>query len=196
MRVGVDFDNTIVCYDTVFHGTAVRHGLISAGCGATKTEVRDFLRQQGREDDWTVLQGLVYSAGMTEAAPFAGVVEFLRSPPAHIDVMIVSHRTRKPYRGDADLHAAARDWIARHQLSWMLDGGKVHFEESREAKFAKLDMLGCEVFIDDLPEFLVDPAFPRGVRRILFDPGNLYPDMADYARSADWDSIVERLGGR
>jgi hypothetical protein len=26
MRVGVDFDNTIVCYDRVFHDVAVRQG--------------------------------------------------------------------------------------------------------------------------------------------------------------------------
>ena len=28
MRIGVDFDNTIVCYDTLFHRLAVEEGLI------------------------------------------------------------------------------------------------------------------------------------------------------------------------
>jgi len=31
MRIGVDFDNTVICYDKVFHAAAVEKGLIPGG---------------------------------------------------------------------------------------------------------------------------------------------------------------------
>lgn len=193
MRIGVDFDNTIVCYDTVFHETALKHGLIPHDCGVSKTEVRDFLRADGREDDWTVLQGVVYSDGMGLARPFTGAIEFLLNPPGGHEAIVVSHRTRRPYRGDADLHTAAKSWLAQHGLGGFLAKGQVHFEETREAKFSKIAALGCDLFIDDLPEFLTDAAFPKDVDRILFDPANLHADSEFYFRCTDWMAVTERV---
>jgi len=51
MVLGVDFDNTIVRYDDLFHRVAVERGLVPATVPARKNDVRDFLRQQGRERD-------------------------------------------------------------------------------------------------------------------------------------------------
>jgi len=196
IRIGVDFDNTIVCYDTVFHRTAVEHGLVPSSCGTSKTEVRDFLRACGREDDWTALQGLAYGDGMMLAHAFDGALDFLLSPPEGAVVTIISHRTRRPYRGDADLHAAARDWIERNGLRVLLDGNAVFFEETRNAKFARISALACDLFIDDLPEFLSDPAFPSNVRRILFDPANLHPEASVYSRCRSWRQVAERASVR
>ncbi|NDC62910.1 MAG: aminoglycoside phosphotransferase family protein, partial [Planctomycetia bacterium] len=44
------------------------------------------------------------------------------------------------------------------------------FEETKEAKLARIAAIGCTQFVDDLPELLVHPQFPAGVRRVLFDP--------------------------
>ena len=62
MRIGIDFDNTIACYDGVFHAAAVARGLIPAEIPTDKTSVRNHLRAIGREPDWTELQGYVYGA--------------------------------------------------------------------------------------------------------------------------------------
>ena len=78
MRIGVDFDNTIVCYDGLFHRVALEQGLIPASLPANKGGVRDYLRQIGREDDWTAMQGTVYGARMLEASAFPGVLDFFR----------------------------------------------------------------------------------------------------------------------
>jgi hypothetical protein len=32
MRIGLDFDNTIICYDAVFASAAVERGLLPPGC--------------------------------------------------------------------------------------------------------------------------------------------------------------------
>ena len=53
MRIGIDFDNTIVSYDALFHKVAREAGLVPESVAATKVAVRDYLREIGREDDWT-----------------------------------------------------------------------------------------------------------------------------------------------
>ncbi|NBT14701.1 MAG: haloacid dehalogenase-like hydrolase, partial [Planctomycetia bacterium] len=114
--IGVDFDNTIVCYDEVFQRVALEQGLVPPHAATSKTAIRDHLRSMGQEDGWTELQGTVYGPRMIDAAPFPGVLEFFAAcRTAGQAVAIVSHRTRFPYLGERhDLHAAARDWLARH----------------------------------------------------------------------------------
>ena len=109
MRVGVDFDNTIVCYDDVFHRVAVEWGLIPAEIAASKGAVRDYLRAEGREDTWIEVQGYVYGNRFREAPPFPGVTEFFnRCEEQAVPISIISHRTRYPFAGPRyDLHEAA-----------------------------------------------------------------------------------------
>src|SRR5262245_9514091 len=113
MRVGIDFDNTIVGYDALFHRAAVEQGLVPPELSATKVAVRDHLRSIGREDEWTELQGHVYGPRMGEAAPFPGVLNFFRwARDLRLELTIVSHRTRHPFIGPKhDLHEAARGWV-------------------------------------------------------------------------------------
>ena len=40
MRIGVDLDNTIVCYDGLFQRVAVREGLVPADCHTLQKFVR------------------------------------------------------------------------------------------------------------------------------------------------------------
>ena len=176
MRLGVDFDNTVVCYDWVFYTTACEQALVPPHTPPNKEAVRDCLRSQGQEEEWTRLQGYVYGARMAQAKVFPGVAEFFRECHARaIPVFIVSHKTRHACVGPPyDLHKAAYDWL---RLTGFLDerttglsASSVFFELSREAKLERIARLGCTHFIDDLPECLLDPAFPKGVERILFAP--------------------------
>jgi 5'(3')-deoxyribonucleotidase len=49
------------------------------------------------------------------------------------------------------------------------------------------------VFIDDLPEFLGEPAFPKNVERILFDPSAVHSiDECPFQLARSWREI-ERL---
>lgn len=79
MRIGIDFDNTIVCYDGLFHRIAVEKGWLDSSVSATKQAVRDALRKQGQEEDWIWLQGEVYGARILQATPFPGVWDFLKT---------------------------------------------------------------------------------------------------------------------
>lgn len=202
MIIGVDFDNTIVCYDALFHRAAVERALVPKSVPATKNAVRDYLRRAGREDAWTALQGEVYGARLAEADPFPGALDFFRfCRSARISVRIVSHKTRRPFLGaEHDLHAAARAWLTQHGFFATDDiglaEGDAFFELTKPEKIARIASSGCTAFIDDLPEILGDPAFPAGVARLLFDPTNAHELPPDTRRCRSWTELREHLFAR
>ncbi|HEY3396244.1 MAG TPA: haloacid dehalogenase-like hydrolase [Armatimonadota bacterium] len=191
MRLGVDFDNTLVCYDAGFHRVAVERGLIPADLPVSKYAVRDYLRRGDREEDWTELQGYLYGARLDEAQAFPGALEFLaRCLSEQVSVWIISHKTRYPFRGPQyDLHAAARQWLAEHGLP----ADRVFLELTKADKLARIAALGCTHFVDDLPEFLAEPEFPAGVCRVLFDPHGQHEGETRFPRVASWAELGELL---
>jgi hypothetical protein len=203
MRIGIDFDNTIACYDGVFHAAALERGLIPADIGRDKNSVRDHLNGAGRVDDFTELQGYIYGARMDLVAPYPGFAEFIAAArTAGHELFIVSHKTRHPILGPKhDMHAAARGFLAARGLvgdqASQIDPASVFFELTKEDKVARAAALHCEVFVDDLPEILAMPGFPDGMRRILFDPENQFENSRDHTRnfirSASWAAITADL---
>jgi hypothetical protein len=195
--IGVDFDNTIVCYDELFHKVCRERNLIPADVPVNKSDVRNFLRRTGREDDWTEMQGYVYGARMAEASAFPGVKDFFRAcRSAGHQLNIVSHKTRFPFRGDQhDLHQAAINWLEQEGFFSQADIGmqrtEVFFELTKDAKVQRIGACGCALFIDDLPEFLGEPGFPANVERILFDPHQLYGDDRRFRRMTTWTQAQE-----
>jgi len=194
MRIGIDFDNTIVCYDAVFHRLALERQLISANVPMTKQAVRDELRSNGKEQDWIELQGEVYGARMDEAIPFEGVLEFLRKCDRDGQkYFIVSHKTERPVAGQPyDLHKEAKNWLANHGLPSLNQDG-VYFETIRPLKHDRIKRLGCTHFIDDLPEFLTADQFPQGVERLLFDPMEACEPDSRIFSVKSWESIDRHL---
>jgi hypothetical protein len=184
----------------LFHRVCREAGLIPADVPTSKSAVRDYLRQVGREDDWTEAQGWVYGRRLAEAEPFPGFGRFLElSRDAGNTISIVSHKTRVPYRGEpVDLHAAAYDWL--RSRGFLNLGGTtdqpalpVYFELTKQAKLERIGELGCTHFIDDLPEFLAEPGFPPGVQRILFDPSGAVELPPGTLRVRSWDEAASRF---
>ena len=202
MLLGLDFDNTIVRYDGLFHRLAIERRLVPVGIPATKQAIRDFLRAAGREDDWTELQGLAYGPRITDAEPFPGVKRFLaRCCAAGALVAIISHKTRVPYLGEPhDLHAAAHAFLESHGFFATCDTGlsadHVFLEPTLAGKLARIGNLGCDAFIDDLPEVLTHSAFPDGVRKVLFDPADAHADNPAHTRVSSWAACGDTLLAR
>lgn len=201
MLVGLDFDNTIVCYDRLFHRLARERGLLSDDVPMTKQAVRDHLRSIGREDDWTEMQGIGYGPRIAEAEPFPGVKQFLASAKnAGVRVVVVSHKTRQPYLGEKyDLHAAAHAFLAAHGFYETSGTGlspqSVFLELTKSAKLERIGALGCEAFVDDLPEFLAEPGFPAMTRQVLFDPADAHASSAGILRARSWDDAARIVLG-
>ena len=195
--IGIDFDNTIVCYDPIFLDVAVDRGLVPENFAPRKEQIRDLLRQQGREDDWTELQGYVYGKYIDRAKPFPGVHGFLsRCREGGASVAVVSHKTKRPFRGPAvDLRSAAKDWLRNQSFldpsKTNLTENQVFFEKTAQAKQKRIIALGCDVFIDDLPEFLATPGFPESLQKVLFDPTGRAAVAPDVVRCRSWPEIAE-----
>lgn len=205
MRIGVDFDNTLACYDGVFHAIALERGLIPASLATDKTSVRDYLRAQGKDAVFTELQGYVYGPGMQHVTPYPGAASVLREfAAAGHSVFLISHKTRSPFAGPAyDLHQWAWHFLARQKLIDVADApfrsADVCFELTREAKLARIVEWECDVFVDDLPEVLAAPGFPATTRAILFDPEQNYLGGVwqhhRFERCTDWFSVGRLVGG-
>jgi hypothetical protein len=198
MLIGIDFDNTIVRYDRLFHLLAMERGLIPPETPVNKTAIRDYLRQAGLEDDWTELQGIAYGPEIARAEPFAGALDFLTACRRRgVATCVISHKTKHPFRGEKhDLHAAARRFLVVHGFlgeETGLGDENVYLELTKEAKLARIASSGCTHFVDDLPELLAVPEFPAGVARYLFDPAEQHADDPLWTRFRTWLELDEML---
>lgn len=199
MHIGIDFDNTIVRYEKVFHKVAVENRLVPSDVRPGKNSVRDYLRQIGREDEWTKLQGLVYGTKMDEAVVFEDVFDFFHwCRQNKNEVSIISHKTRYPYIGPKyDLHMAALEWMEMQGFfepsKLGLSRTQVFLELTKADKIKRIIDIGCTHFIDDLPEFLMEVSFPKNVISILFDPNNNWETGFPFKRFSSWVEILKEL---
>lgn len=197
--LGIDFDNTLVSYDGVFHRVAVDQGLITPDVGRGKDDVRKYLRAAGREDDWTALQGEVYGARMHLASLHDGALDTIRTLIAGgNEVRIISHKTKFPFRGPRhDLHEAARTFLAARGIAGgpgaLLGPEDVFFELTIEDKLARIAGEKCTAFVDDLPEIIEHPRFPRHVRPLLFDPQDAHQAHPHLACVRSWRDVPQAL---
>jgi hypothetical protein len=176
--IGIDLDNTLICYDELFHFVACQEGLIEAASPKNKEQIRDSIRllPQG-ENKWTRLQAIVYGMQMSGAIAFAGCENFLRHCSLRRQkAVIVSHKTRFATLDGlpVDLRAAAIAWMKAKKFfdpdGCGLSPDNVFFESTRLEKIERIRTLGCTHFIDDLMEVFAEPSFPRGVAKFLFAP--------------------------
>jgi hypothetical protein len=179
MIIGLDFDNTIVCYQRALVNLSREIEGLTEDLPRTKIGLRNYLRSQGREDEWTEFQGRLYGPGMEEAAPFEGAVETMKTlqRQGH-KLVIVSHRSKYPYRGTQyNLHHYAESWIRKnlHCHGLFRDGEEiknVDFLEKKDDKLAKIKAHACDFFVDDLPEIIDHQMFPVDTVGILFNSVN------------------------
>jgi hypothetical protein len=198
MRIGIDFDNTLISYDDVFLAAARERDLLGAGFSGNKQALRDAIRLlPDGEAAWQRLQGHVYGKGISGAVMFEGADAFLRRcRDAGHDVFVVSHKTEFGHHdpGRVNLREAALRWMeARGFFApdvYAIPRENVFFEASRAEKLRRIAALDCAYFIDDLEEVLTDPAFPSGVNRVLFGGGG---PSSHYAVCSSWQRISEAV---
>jgi hypothetical protein len=196
MRIGLDFDNTIVCYDQAIALLADELFQLPEELPRTKLALRDFLRARGREQEWTAFQGELYGPGMRYAKPFEGAIQAMQHLVSEGHrLVIVSHRSLKPYEGRPhDLHAAAKNWVRKHLQNVGLfrnDRHDVNFLETREAKLNHISKLGCNAFVDDLPEIFQSPDFQDKIYGILFDPSGAEKAPQRCISITSWHELSE-----
>jgi len=200
MRIGLDLDNTLVAYDQAFLAVGKAEGLLPPEFAGGKAAVKALLLAE-RPDrrSWEALQGQVYGRRLDQAVLYPGVAEFLARCRAEAAALaIVSHKTLLAHHDPlgTNLHEAALAWLERQGFfaasGFGLKEENVFFEATREDKVRRISALGCDVFIDDLPEVLAHALLPRRCRKILFssEPGSA-PEGCE--RYGSWHEITHAL---
>lgn len=202
MIVGVDFDNTLACYDRLFHSLASERSLLAGIVAPDKRSVRDHLRAAGREQAWTALQAVAYGERIGEAEPFAGARSFFAACAQRgVETFVISHKTQRAYAGgEHDLRDAARRWLEHNgffDTGGALTPERVYFEATRSQKIARIAALRCTHFVDDLAEFFDELALPRALGRILFEPnpGATTAAPSGCARARSWEEVASLVLG-
>jgi hypothetical protein len=176
--IGIDFDNTIACYDELMHAIALSRGLIDAAVPVNKKVIRDTIRRlPDGESHWRGVQVTAYGPRMQEARPADGVADFFAEClRRRVPVYIVSHKTEFANFGEpgVNLRVAASAWLDRHGFRV-----PVFFESTRAEKADRIRTLGVTHFVDDLEETFREPGFPKGVRQLLLTPAATWRQIQD-----------------
>tara|TARA_B100000700_G_scaffold331081_1_gene461273 strand:+ start:3783 stop:4388 length:606 start_codon:yes stop_codon:yes gene_type:complete len=197
IRLGLDFDNTLITYDSLFHKIALSQGLIPDTIKKNKTSIRNFLRENGQEEKFTLLQGEVYGARINEADQAVGMLSALGNLSIYnIELFIVSHKTKIPYIGPKyDLHNSAEKWLERNEFfsqeGLAISRNNVYFELTKEEKIKRISTLNCTHYIDDLPEIL--EIINSNTQKILYDPLNTHEKLNKFIKLKDWKDLNEVL---
>ena len=178
--IGIDFDNTIACYDELVHSLALELGLIQPLVAEIKKEVRDAIRSLPEgEIQWQKLQGLLYGPRMESAKVSDGLAAFCREWVGRgAKLYVVSHKTEYANFDETqtNLRQSALAWMAKKGFfgpnGLGLSPQDVFWEDTREEKLNRIRRLGCTHFIDDLEEVLGEPDFPKAVEGVLYAPNH------------------------
>jgi hypothetical protein len=198
-HIGLDLDNTLIDYSAVFGPIAVELGFLPPTFAmASKVEIRRrLLESPDGERQFMRLQGQVYGHYIGLASLYDGVRDFVaRLSAMDVQFSIVSHRTRYGHFDDRriDLRTAASAWLTAHGLvgaKGPVTPDRVFFETGRPEKLARIAERRCDIFIDDLADVLVDPAFPRGTKPFWFAPEGLPSDMRGLSPYRSWPELSQ-----
>lgn len=197
MRVGIDIDNTIICYDGVFASVARLLGH-DIDAGSTKAETKDWFHSREMYDEFTELQGLIYGTYLGHASVYHGVKTFLnQAERIGCSVFIVSHKTRYPIiGGKVDLHEAASMFLAEQGIiksgtSGFVPSEQLFYETSLDDKIQKISDLQLDYFIDDLSDVICHDNFPQSTHAIQFVPGAGIEFTGAGMRLSSWQDICD-----
>lgn len=197
MRIGIDLDNTLICYDQAFQRVGREEGLLPASFEGDKAAVKRALLKR-RPDGllWEMLQGLVYGRRIDAATLFDGVARFLAVCRARGNsVAIVSHKTELAHHDPlrTDLREAAFQWMEDNRFfdpaGLGLQRQNVHFEATRDEKIRRIAALGFDLFVDDLAEVLGHEQMPTACRKILFG----HEPQERFEQYASWHELCDAV---
>jgi hypothetical protein len=202
LHIGLDLDNTLIDYDQAFGAVGSEIGLLAPDHKlASKDAVKTFLRTPPHvEEDWMRLQGQVYGRYIDRARIYDGVDLCLRALRARgVKVSIVSHKTRFGHF-DPDrigLWDASMGWLEKHGFfatdGYGLRREDVHFSETRAGKIETITSIGCDAYVDDLAEVLLDPKFPKRTRAIWFASDKDAAEGDALKPYRHWNEIAQAL---
>ena len=118
MIIGVDLDNTIICYDQLFKKVAYSLHLLPKSFYGDKNKIRDFIiSKKNGVNNWKKIQGLVYGKYMKNAKLMNNFLNFLLlCEQKNHKLFIVSHKTKYGHfdKEKIELRKESLKWIKRN----------------------------------------------------------------------------------
>ena len=191
-NIGFDFDNTLVNYDAIFYELALKKGLIKSNVKKNKLSVRNYLRADGNDKLFTLLQGEVYGKKIKDIKPCFDLLRVLKQLiDEGNNLFIVSHKTKTPFLGPKyDLHKAAINWLEKNNFfnkkGPNLSIDNIFFEETLPQKIERISRLSCNVFIDDLPEVLNQ--LDENIEKIHYDANSKFTNK-NLITLSEWKNL-------
>ena len=196
IKLGLDFDNTLITYDEIFYKVALERNLINKDLAHQKNVIRDFLRKNNLEDQFTLLQAEVYGNRILEAEPAENLIENLLTLKQlkNIEFFIISHKTKKPIKGPAyDMHKAAKNWLYKNNFfeseGLNFKEENVFFEETKLSKIKRIQSISCTHYIDDLPEIL--DLLGEDCIKILYNPFGYKIKNNNWINLSSWKNLLK-----
>jgi hypothetical protein len=175
LAIGIDFDNTIINYDSVFFQLALEHKYIPPDSKQlSKQKIRKIILDEndGLDLKWQHLQSLAYGSEIFRASPFEGLKKFVENgiERGHV-YYIVSHKSsHSHYDPSVDLRSYAREWM--EQQGFFSEGlfkkENVFFCQTLDDKVEKISALKLDMFVDDLEKVFDHTCFPETTVPFLF----------------------------
>jgi hypothetical protein len=193
IKVGFDFDNTIINYDNLFHKISLNKKLINKEVGKTKKEVKDFLIKNYSIGVWKNIQSEVYGKYIHLAKPNKKIIQLIKYlNNNNIEIYIISHKTKFPYVGKKiNLHKISLKWINRNVLKKKIKRKNIYFETTERKKISRIKDLRITHFIDDLDKIL--SILPKTIFKIKYSEDFKFGQIKDkYFHKKNFDLI----GGR
>lgn len=197
MKVGFDFDNTLINYYGVFFEVAYSKGLIPLNIKKDKNSVKDYLNKNSQGELFTEIQGLVYGKEIFRSCPSKNILiglNDLLKKEKKANLFIVSHKTKYPFIGEKiDLREAANRWIKKNlklNEKLIFPEKNIFYESTIEEKIKRINYLKCDYYFDDLP--IIIENLPSHIKGFLYDPLNKYRE-GNLNKISDWKLICNYL---
>jgi len=201
VKIGIDFDNTIINYHHVFHSLACEFSYISVDTPKDKEQVKQaIIAHYGNDLHWQELQSIAYGKAIFQAEAFDGVLVALESlkKQGH-ELFIVSHKSvASHYDPTVHLREYALDWLTKSLIvnETLIHDTSLFFLDNLEDKISTITNLDLDIFIDDLDLVILHPNFPKKTIAIGFGENKL----STAERCHDWQQclqtclVISRLG--
>jgi len=172
MIFGIDFDNTIVNYDSVFRDVLKKENKIINKSLISKKNIKNYFVKNNNITEWRQLQSKVYSSYIHKANVNKEILKLMKFlDNKKIKFYIVSHKTLYPYTGKKiNLHKLSKEWLRNNifnKKNNFQKKYKYYFENSKESKIKKIKSLKITHFVDDLDEIL--NKLPNKIVKIKFN---------------------------
>lgn len=198
MLIGFDLDNTLLDYSDSVRMAAAEKLPNKVSDGLTKESLKLQIQENFGGEEWTRLQGLLYTSYIQYATidPYAiGLLNYLNQRGKH-RIQIVSHKTRFPILGpQVDMREIASQHFDKltKGLLGSTSGISIHFTETLVEKIEYINETKFDIFVDDLLEVISRLNIKN---RILFSNSVIAQERMIVSNSWQEIAIVmkERLG--